>query len=344
MYHTLAQQSTIDLVENHPNLKALVRELTHKFNAYVMAHDASKIEKVSGSSDNVIRRNTHVLLTKENGLPFGVAFVGEGSDREGKIVPDYSFMSNIVVKAKGRGHDRTTRSSINMKALMKSLEKDYDNNYDAQYALKSVADALGYTTYQEAKRIAKVGWNDGSIGISNDLTKKILLERFEGIQLTEESVEKLRSAYKDLLKSREKCNLATEIMSRFLTQCYLVIRPEFCPAVVTKINLDHTTDKDGDKDVKVTFHDEVKCYSTMDALAEAHNDLALSIKMFNTKHQIDQRQHYPEYALSPIYNDLPRHYDKLDADLDILAWDTNITGFGDFRRIDVLLIPIAKYE
>jgi hypothetical protein len=334
MYHTLASQQTKDFVERNPNLKSLAREMCHKFNAFVMTYD------MNPDAEPVYEdKYSQVLLTKENGTPFCGIRAVKAVNRAQEPVINYIVLSPMILKNKGRGADRMTRESTNIKALMKVLEKDYDNNAvkldmnDVISHHMNIDRDLSYS----AETITKSSYSD-RLSFNYETCKQILESQFENKPLSIPTVEYLKTAYEKYLKDQEKLEKTREIVRRFITDCYLVVRYEFCPAIVMKVSLSKENYTDP---LKIKVHDGMKPYSSMEALANDYPDLAISLKMFNTRHDLNKDVSSRKGKnLFPIINDLPWAVDKLDAELDVFTSAKGYTGLGRFNSVQLILTPI----
>lgn len=357
MYHTLANPETVELTERNPNMKQFARELCHKFNLFVMAHDAEVIERVRKGNtckDNpeLLRRqedrNLRLVLTKENGLPFCAIHIGDTQDRAGKLVPNYVIVSPIILKEKGRGNERMTRESIKIKALMKSLQKDYDDRSSLVSIQHRVSNLnIDFNLQKGAEQAVKGGMNI-TMSFNEGASRAILEQLFENKPLAQNMIDYLKTKYDEYQKFLDKKAQAKEIVDRFMTDCYLILRHDYGPAIVAKVNVSsELLPNSKDYRVKITIHDGMKCYSEMDSLAEDHPDLALSIKMFGVRHQNINKNDWlkpKDTTMFPITEYLPCHYDRLDADLDVLTHHTNQTGFHTFSNCSFYLTPVATHE
>jgi len=344
MYHTLAHPSTIELTERNVPIKTLARELCHKFNLFVMSHDVETMKQIKGTLEDPIRqikyedRHLRLMLTKENGTPFCTIRASESEDKSGKSAINYVVTSNMISKHKGRGNDRKSRESINIKALMKSLQKDYDIYSYAISLDNFLKEQLqpDYGIYRAARDICKVGWND-SVTVDSELSVDIFKFIFESTPFSEKTMDKLKGKYDDYLRVMRKREAAQEMADRFRTECYMVVRNKMCPAVVAKISIAR------DKEKEITeykVHDEVKCYSSMDALSADLPDLAVSIKMFNTKNDVRNKSGEDSHMF-PIALDLPEGENKLDVDLDMFIESGDVHTYGKFGDYTAIIVPVA---
>ena len=352
MYHTLANQTTKDLVESNASLKQLAREVCHKFNVQIMTHDPELIDSARRSpySDSERqarheRERTRLLLTKENGIPFCTINTNQGEDRSGNSANNYVVTSPMVHKEKGRGLDRMTRESIKIKSLMKTLEKDYDDKsglLSLEYLFNNRID-LFRQVKQGADNIAKLGYTERLL-FDSKTCESLLKQMFEGQVLNDSVVDYMKRKYEEHLSNQRKFEIANEISNRFLTECYLVLRYQFCPTVVAKVTLEkHIIGNDFK--VKVKVHDEVKCYSSMNELSTDNTELAISLKMFMTRNETEvNKRTSPTEEFFPIAHELPWRMDKLDVDLDVLAYSNNYTGLGQFSHFQTFLVPVIKND
>lgn len=354
MYHTLANAETIELTERNPDIKLLARELCHKFNLFVMAHDAEVMERARSGlakEDPVMLRkyedrNLRLLLTKQNGLPFCAIRTEASEDRSGNNAVNYVVTSSMIHKDKGRGADRMTRESINIKALMKNLQKDYDANgtkLHADYKLGKLD--IGYQIIRGVEFAMKGGLGR-TLSFSDTASQSILEHVFEKKPLDQTVLDYLKTKYDEYQKSLVKKAQVQEIIDRFMTDCYVVLKHDFLPAIVGKVTLSKNI-VNNDVKIDVRVHDEVKCYSDMDSLAADYSDLALSIKMFGIKNEIEKNNGWAksqDKVMFPIANYLPNHFDKLDIDLDTLTYHSKTEGFYNFSPYNLLLVPVSTHE
>jgi hypothetical protein len=352
MYHTLANTETIELTERNAPMKRLASELCHKFNLVVMSHDVESMERTRAGIDKEdagVRaryedRALRLLLTKQNGLPFCVIRTEASEDRSGDEAVNYVVSSPMIIKNKGRGSDRMTRESINIKALMKNLQKDYDSNVTLLHPEHRFNKLdLGYLLVRGAESVVKSGYGT-TLTFSEAASRSILEQIFENKPLNQTVVDYLKTKYDDYQKSLAKKAQVQEIVDRFMTDCYVVLKHDFAPAVVSKVTL---SKKIVGNDVKtdIRVHDGVKCYSDMDSLAEDHPDLALSVKMFGLRNEIDKNNSWAkpfDKKLFPIANYIPNHHDKLDADIDVLAGHSTVSGYYNFSSCNMLLVPVGN--
>lgn len=328
MYHTLAHPKTIDLVERDPSVKQLARELCHKFNLLVMSHDDQHIS-MGGS-------HPRVMLTKNNGIPFCVIRTENTEDQAGKPAIKYIVTSPIIQKNKGRGPDRQSRESINLRALLKNIEKDWDANRNVIDIEQRIDDInLSRKIENGAEREFKIGWSD-SVSINGSAVVAVFQYLFENKPIPEESKNIIENKFKQYLKEVDKRAKVDEVINRFLTDCLVLIKHNHCPALVAKISMK----LDENNKVKVKIHDEVKCYSDENTLSADYPELTIAIKMFNTKNQLNPTTNNDLYPIKSIVIDS----DKLDTDLDVFTCDSSRYGFLNMSRYNLFLTPAAKHE
>lgn len=328
MYHTLAHPKTIDLVERDPSVKQLARELCHKFNLFVMSHDDQYTSKGGDWP--------RVMLTKNNGIPFCVIRTENTEDQAGKPAIKYIVTSPIIQKNKGRGPDRQSRESINLRALLKNIEKDWDANRNVIDIEQRIDDInLSRKIENGAEREFKIGWSD-SVSISGNAVVAVFQYLFENKPIPEESKNIIENKFKQYLKEVDKRAKVDEVINRFLTDCLVLIKHNHCPALVAKISMK----LDENNKVKVKIHDEVKCYSDESTLSADYPELTIAIKMFNTKNQLNPTTNDDLYPIKSIVIDS----DKLDTDLDVFTCDSSRYGFLNMSRYNLFLTPAAKHE
>jgi hypothetical protein len=328
MYHTLAHPKTIDLVERDPSVKQLARELCHKFNLFVMSHD----DELSSMGNN----HPRVMLTKNNGMPFCVIRTENAQDQAGKPATKYIITSPIIRKDKGRGADRQSRESINLRALLKNIEKDWSMNHDAMDIEQRIDDInLIRKIESAAERELKVGWSD-SVSISGNAVVAVFQYLFENKPIPEESKNIIENKFKQYLKEVDTRAKVNEVINRFLTDCLVLIKHNHCPALVAKVSMK----LDENNKVKVKVHDEVKCYSDESTLSADYPELTVAIKMFNTKNQLNSTANDDLYPIKSILI----NSDKLDIDLDVFTSDSSRSGYLCVSRYNLFLTPAAKHE
>ena len=328
MYHTLAHPKTIDLVERDPSVKQLARELCHKFNLFVMSHD----DELSSMGNN----HPRVMLTKNNGVPFCVIRTENAQDQAGKPATKYIITSPIIRKDKGRGSDRQSRESINLRALLKNIEKDWSMNHDAMDIEQRIDDInLIRRIESAAEREFKVGWND-SVSIGGDTAVAIFQYLFENKPISDSFKCHLETKYQQHLKEFDKKAKVREVVDRFLTDCLILIKHNHCPALVARVSMK----LDENNKLKVKVHDEVKCYSNENTLSADYPELTVAIKMFNTKNQLNSTANDDLYPIKSILI----NSDILDIDLDVLTSDSSRSGYLCVSRYNLFLTPAAKYE
>lgn len=328
MYHTLAHPKTIDLVERDPSVKQLARELCHKFNLFVMSHD-DQFTSRGGS-------RPRVMLTKNNGMPFCVIRTENTEDQAGKPAIKYIVSSPIIRKDKGRGPDRQSRESINLRALLKNVEKDWDANRGVIDIDQRIDDInLPRKIEHSAEHELKVGWSD-SISISGDAVVAVFQYLFENKPIPEESKNIIENKFKQYLKKVDTIAKVNEVVNRFLTDCLVLIKHNHCPALVAKVSMK----LDENNKVEVKVHDEVKCYSNESTLSADYPELTVAIKMFNTKNQLNPTTNDDLYPIKSILIDSA----KLDIDLDVFTCDSNRSGYMNMSKYSLFVTPAAKHE
>jgi hypothetical protein len=328
MYHTLAHPKTIDLVERDPSVKQLARELCHKFNLFVMSHD----DELFSMGNN----HPRVMLTKNNGMPFCVIRTENAQDQAGKPATKYIITSPIIRKDKGRGADRQSRESINLRALLKNIEKDWSMNHDAMDIEQRIDDInLIRKIESAAERELKVGWSD-SVSISGNAVVAVFQYLFENKPIPEESKNIIENKFKQYLKEVDTRAKVNEVINRFLTDCLVLIKHNHCPALVAKVSMKLNENNK----VKVKIHDEVKCYSDESTLSADYPELTVAIKMFNTKNQLNSTANDDLYPIKSILI----NSDKLDIDLDVFTSDSIRSGYLCVSKYNLFLTPAAKHE
>ena len=144
----------------------------------------------------------------------------------------------------------------------------------------------------------------------------------------------LKKKYDTFNSEMQKAAKAIDIAKRFWTKCYVLIKPNFCPAIVAQVTLCQGKENH--------VHDGVKCYSSMDDIYKDHPDLVVSLKMFNTKNQIEkQTRRYQDTDLYPIYNQIPLNFNKLDDDLDVFATSERWDGFLGASECQIIVTPMV---
>ena len=328
MYHTVAHPQTIDLVERDPSVKQLARELCHKFNLFVMSHD----DELSSMGNS----HPRVMLTKNNGMPFCVIRTENAQDQAGKPATKYIITSPIIRKDKGRGADRQSRESINLRALLKNIEKDWSMNHDAMDIEQRIDDInLIRKIESAAERELKVGWSD-SVSIGGDTAVAVFQYLFQNKPIPEESKNIIENKFKQYLKEVDTRAKVNEVINRFLTDCLVLIKHNHCPALVAKVSMK----LDENNKLKVKVHDEVKCYSNENTLSADYPELTVAIKMFNTKNQLNSTANDDLYPIKSILI----NSDKLDIDLDVFTSDSSRSGYLCVSRYNLFLTPAAKHE
>lgn len=346
MFHTHAHPEAVRLVEQNPELQALIREINHKFGASVMSYDFDRYcNYVSNNFSHLpvgdpIRLRAEwsvpVMLTQPSGLPFCAVYVDQTSNKNGNNVVQYNVMSQFISKDRGRGSDRHIRSSINLKMLMKLLEKDLKENEKCQF--KEFIPSVLTTAHSSARDVKGVRYT-GSVRISEEATLEILKSRFENGSLSQKVIDEMNKTYMSYKKQEVDIEEVNEMVNRLFTEVYVLIQYKNCPASVAKVTLKR--EGQGPNTVNIfSVHPDVKCFSTMDQLAAEYPDLAVSMKMFNTKHNLESKQN----KMYEISSHKFTRKDKYDPDLDFVQFYTGLNHYGGFDKVDVIMVPVTKYE
>lgn len=332
MYHELANPKTIQFLEAHAELKKFAREMCHKFNVFVMSHDGEITKHWQSAGD--VTSSLRVILTKQNGLPFCVIDSQKCVDRSGKSAINYGVSSPMISKNKGRGSDRMYRESMNMKALLKTLQKDYDDNaiaLDLNYFFRErniQGDIVGLSAQN-----CKLKWRNG-IDTSREEAEALVKYLFEGIKINDRITYDLKRKYDNFNDEQVRAEKATEIAKRFWSKCYVMVKLDHCPAVVAQATLT------GGKEIQV--HDGVKCYADMDEIYKDYPDFVVSLKMFNTRNQVEkQMRQHAGVDPYPIYNQIPIGFNKLDDDLDVFATKERWNGLLGMTDCQIVIVPVA---
>lgn len=346
MFHTHAHPEAVRLVEQNPELQALVREINHKFSASVMSYDFDVYSRYVTDNfshlpvDDPIRLRTEwsvpVMLARPNGLPFCVVHVDQTSKQNGDTVVQYNVRSPFISKDRGRGSDRHIRSSINLKMLMKLLEKDVNALDKCQF--KEHIPSVLNTARGSAMEIKNIRYQ-ASIRISEEAVLEILKSRFENVSLSQKVIDEMNKTYASYRKHLASEAEVDDMIGRLFTEVYVLIQYRYCPASVARVTLK----QEGQSPNRINIysvHPDVKCFSTMDQLALEYPDLAVSMKMFNTKHNFQNKQN----KMYEISNHKFTRKDAYDPDLDFVQYYVNNHTYGGFNKVDVIMVPVMKYE
>lgn len=346
MFHTHAHPEAVRLVEQNPELQALVREINHKFGASVMSYD------FDGYSRHVIANFSHlpigdpirlraewptsIMLARPSGLPFCTVHVDRVNNKNGDSVVQYNVRSPFISKDRGRGSDRHIRSSINLKMLMKLLEKDVNALDKCQF--KELIPAVLNTARGVAMETKNVRYQ-ASVRISEEAMLEILKNRFENVSLSQKVIDEMNKTYASYKKHLENEGEVDDMIDRLFTEVYMLVQYKNCPASVATVTLKR--EGEGRNRINIfSVHPDVKCFSTMDQLALEYPDLAISMKMFNIKHNFESKQN----KMYEISNHKFSRTDKYDPDLDFVQYYVNNHTYGGFDKVDVIMVPVTKYE
>lgn len=351
MFHTHAHPEAVRLVEQNPELQALIREINHKFGASVMSYDFYRYSNyVSDNFSHLpvgdpIRLRAEwsipIMLTRPNGLPFCVVHVSQGNNKNGDSVTEYNVTSQFISKDRGRGSDRHIRSSINLKMLMKLLEKDLKENEKCQF--KEYIPAVLNTARGSAMEAKGVRYQP-SVRISEEAVLEILKSRFENGSLSQKVIDEMNKTYASYKKHLAGEVEVDDMIDRLFTEVYMLIQYRYCPVSVAKVTLK----QEGQSPNRINIfsvHPDVKCFSTMDQLAAEYPDLVVSMKMFNTKHNFESEQSKMyESKMYEISNHKFTRKDKYDPDLDFVQFYSNLNYYCGFDKVDVIMVPVMKHE
>lgn len=328
MYHTQAHPTAIQLVDSNPDLKHFIRELHHKFGAVVMSYDKRRYDD---NPDNIIP----IMLTKENGMPFCVVYTRMGNKKDGTSAVEYTISAPFIQKDRGRGGERNFRESINLKGLIKILEQDIKSNSHESF-IGEMIPRIMHMIKEQAKEYKGVRYN-GGVRFNDDVAEELMLNVLEGVALSQKSIDMLAKTYQAHLKYKQGLKEAEEMVDRFYnTDNYLLIQYRHCPAVVVKVNLAKENNA-----TLFKVHPEVKCYSTMEQLAADFPDFAVSMKMYQTKHNISPDNTKTLYEIGGY---VPEYNDKYDPDLDFAQYYSNVAAYNGFDKFRVMITPVTKYE
>jgi hypothetical protein len=335
MYHTLAHPKTIDLLESIPSTKALARELCHKFNLFVMSHDEDYMTNFSKHNTISYAR---IMLTHQNGMPFGVIRTENTEDKSGKSAINYVVVSPIIQKSKGRGSERHTRESINLRSLLKNIEQDHRFNHKSLDIIRFFdSQGLYNRLVSRAEHKFKYGYSD-SISISGSTAVSVFEYFFNNKAVSEESKNILETKFKQYLKEVDKKAKVDEVVNRFIPDCFMLIKQRHCPALVAKVSLLNKEDKNNKFYLEV--QGDVKCYSEESALSADYPELSVAVKMFNTKHQLNVVENNDLYPIQSMMIES----DDLDIDLDVYTSYSKHNGFDGVAKYNLFLTPVTKYE
>lgn len=347
MFHTHAHPEAVRLVEQNPELKTFVKELNHKFGVSVMSYDKDYhdncIESFKHlSMDDPIRlrteRSVRIMTARPNGTPFGVIYVDSNTGRSNETKTQYNMISSFIRKERGRGSDQHHRSSINLKMLMKLLESDVRQNDYENFTFKEPLPVVLNFAENSLKEMKNLRYRNG-IAFSSSVVLEILQSRFENAELSQRSIDEMDTAYKTYLKEKAATAEMQEVFGRLFTEVYMLVQYRFLPAVVAKVTLKREGTS-SNPTTSFSFHPDVKCFSTMDQLSAEYPDLAVSMKMFNTKHNFNnERSDMYEISHHKFYRK-----DKYDIDLDFVQYYSNINYYGRFDKVDVIIVPVMKHE
>lgn len=343
MFHAHAHPEAVRLVEQNPDLKLFIKELNHKFGVSVMSYDRERHNNLTENNPGLtpperlrLEHSISVMVVKPDGTPFCVASVGEGANKNGDKMTEYNVMASFIEKDRGRGGDKHYRSSINLKALIKLLEKDFKHNNKSVFS-EYIPLLLNFA--ENSAREEKDIRYRGGLRMSDSTLIELLRNKFEKEELSQKTIDEMDKAYKLYMKAEAAEVEVQEMVNRLCTEVYMLVQYKHCPASVAKVTIKQ--EGVGDKQTKiVSVHPDVKCFSTMNELAAEYPDLAVSMKMFNTKHNLESKQN----SMYEISNHKFGRKDKYDSDLDFINYYATFSDYGGFNKVDIIMVPVTKYE
>lgn len=110
IFHSFADQPTIDFVEGTPDLKKLLTELNHRYN--IVACNKGQDSKA-------------VSLVWPNLMFVGFAWISQDSDDEGNDKKAFCIESTLLEKERGRGRNRYVRKSEKLTHLIKIIDAKF---------------------------------------------------------------------------------------------------------------------------------------------------------------------------------------------------------------------------
>lgn len=119
IFHSFADQTTIDFVERSPDLKKLLTELNHRYGV---------IACTSATHDGQIA----VSLVWPNLVFVGFASVAtDTDDRTGEVKKIFCIESTLLEKERGRGRNRYVRKSEKLAHLIKIIDSKFKNRIES---------------------------------------------------------------------------------------------------------------------------------------------------------------------------------------------------------------------
>lgn len=321
MYHDLLADVAKEKIESNGALKFYLRELCHKFKLKVFS------DYYSG----------RYLLLTENNVPFGVASLSTGQLRDGTETQGYDFIAPFVKKDRGRGSDRYTRTSVNIKNLLKTIESDIATRGAVGFSMYATKDIYA-NFHNMAADAANMRYVRG-ISLSDKTATAVVMNYFNKEPLTSDAIEEFNKVYQRYCKEREAMENVEEACSRFVGNCYAVLRFLNSPVIVTKVNISK------DRMLNV-WSDLGKCYTTMNELAVDYPDLAVSLKMFYTKNEkrimdSQARIDIPANHVCEINTYLPWGTNLIDTDLDVVTAENREYGLTPYSNMAYTFVPVA---
>lgn len=313
-------------VESNTELKTFIKELNHKYGVVAVA----------------TKRDT-VGLAYPNGIPFGVVYTFGKDNKQGETVTGYAFISDFINKERGRGSDKYTRESSKISQLIKLIEVDKNyRQWDKHICLNS-------RLYDLARKV-RGGVEDAldmryakSIEFNRETSIAMLKSHFENQMITDPAVIKSLERYYELYKtSLTSTAKAKEITDRFFnSKCHYILVHDGFPAVVgtLEFKLDGTNNK-----YEAVFHDDMKSYTTMDALAIDRPDLVVSYKMWRVNYEVSKDNRMSRIDEGNVTYELERmlpYHDTFNADLDVLTFTSNASTLYHFGSYRYMVVPVA---
>jgi hypothetical protein len=328
IYSHFSTNEAKTFVESDGGLKNLIKELNH---AYGVSVGSVYKQRIS--------------LVYPNGIPLGSVCTFSKESRNGESEKTYAFSGEFISKERGRGHDLYTRDSFKIKNLLKLIEKDrngasFDGTRMDFSRIKERFDGVPRDLYEGVNdsfdtRYAK------SIEL-NRLTSIAMLKYFFDKEMvtdatTIKQLEEYYKRYKDWLSNTAKTN---EVLKRFYDyKCYYIMAHRNMPPLVGTLNFVPKTNNDG---YGIFLHDNMKGYSSIDAIAEDYPDLVVTYKMWLIQYENNPSRRLTDVESEPydVTRMLPFH-NTFNEVMDVLTGSGNINGLCSHSNFRYLLTPVV---
>jgi hypothetical protein len=338
IFHTSLSDEQINLIEVNPELKKFVAEINHRMGLQVFAVKVSKelqnrlkeVEKGTSEYFNLLK-HTCATMRALLGYPSGVfvCVVGCGPDenRKGDQIMSYSLASEFVVKDRGRGSDRMTRTSAKMVSLVKLLQSQMpkdDKEVFKRTTVKGVPSIIQHSVHHSMD----IPWRD--VDLSTEAQIALLKLFFENTTISngDPVMAQMNKGWEHYKKLESRKAARDEYVLQFKNDIYVLVQTEkMLGFSFAKLKYDPTTNEYESGDIEY--------FTSIDDMMEKSPDFVIKYKMWKTATENSWNK--------DKQSDVIPCEEKFYKDFDVVVFNnsrTSVSAFGGYADQRCFITPV----